>query len=112
MGATMINASTFALDGYSNGYIQSGTVEVTLHGEIRRVDAGRNELGIQVSNISGRLKGGRKVYSLRLMLRPDGREIIEVYETPAPNVEGKVWAELSFGPVMGKASHHAKAGGF
>lgn len=97
MGAAMIDASTFAPDGQSTGYAQSGSVEVTLRGETRRVFAARNEQGIQVNNISGRLKGGRKVWNLRLMLRSDGSETIDVYETPAPNVEGKAWAELGFG---------------
>lgn len=99
----MIDASTFILDGASNGYTQSGTVEVTLHGETRRVPASRNEQGVQVHNLSGRLKGGRKVWPLRLLRRPDGREQFQVWEQPAPNVEGKAWAELRFGPALAKA---------
>lgn len=96
----MINPDTFTAAGYSNGSGQSGTVEVTLHGETRRLAAMKNEFGIHVQNVSGRLKGGRKAWNLRLSLRPHGREDIEVYESPAPSLEGKSWASFTFGPTF------------
>lgn len=103
MGAAMIDASTFipSSDGGSDGHgNQSGTVEVTLHDKTRRVPAARNSQCIMVQNISGRLKGGWKFYNLRLLCRSDNSQEVEVHEHPAPNVEGKAWAELTFGSVL------------
>lgn len=93
----MISPGSFVGSGLETAFGQLGTVVVTLQGQARRVIAMSNPEGIQVQGISGRLKGGRKVWNLRLILRPDGREDVEVYESPAPNVAGKEWAALTFG---------------
>lgn len=97
---TIINPATFTADGRANPFGQPGTVEVTLHSETRRLPALENQHGIHVQGISGRLKGGRKAWNLRLSLRPHGREDIEVYESPAPSLQGKSWASFTFGPTL------------
>lgn len=93
---SMINPHSFEADGHEVGiYGDTGTVEVTLQGETRRLAASRNFAGIHVQGISGKVKGGRKEWPLRLSRRPDGREEFDVM-LHGEGPRNAIWAELKF----------------
>lgn len=92
----MINPSTFEADGYGLGDGgDAGTVEVTLQGETRRLRAYRNFTGIYVHGISGKVRGNRTEWPLRVSRRPNGREDFEVM-LQGEGPRNAVWAALRF----------------
>lgn len=91
---TKINAETFIDEGESFYGTREGTVEVTLGGETRRVDAIRNSTNFCVV-IRGRVKRGRKWWKLRLYQMNDGTEFVEGETSRLTDAD---WQAFTFPP--------------
>jgi hypothetical protein len=92
----VINPDSFEFEYDMEPFGQCGKVEASINGEMRRLRCLKNEWGIHLHRIYGRVENGRKWWELRPSLRPDGNLDFAVREGSTRRFEGKTWGELAF----------------